>query len=69
MQLDTLFQLPNFSRNMNGEAIDSWVYILSTYFNTFLGITKEEKLQISSLQLEGISQSWWDAQHIPPLRW
>jgi hypothetical protein len=25
-------------------------------------MTEEEKLQLTSLQLEGIAQAWWDAQ-------
>jgi hypothetical protein len=47
---------------MNGEVIDSWVRSLSTYFKTYPGMIEEEKLQITSLQLEGIAQAWWDAQ-------
>jgi hypothetical protein len=42
--------------------IDSWVHNLSTYFKSCPGMTEEDKLQISSLQLEGVAQAWWDTQ-------
>jgi hypothetical protein len=47
---------------MNGEVVDSWVHSLSTYFKTFPRMIEEEKLQITSLQLEGVAQAWWDTQ-------
>ena len=33
-----------------------------TYFNTHLDLNEEKKLQIASLQLEGLAQIWWDTQ-------
>jgi hypothetical protein len=47
---------------MNGEVIDSWIRSLSTYFKTCLEMDEDMKLQITGLQLEGISQAWWDTQ-------
>jgi hypothetical protein len=32
---------------------------VSLYFNTFQGIFDNEKLQITSLQIEGSSHDWW----------
>jgi hypothetical protein len=60
MQLDTHFQLPKFIGQMNGETIDSWIHSLSTYFKTSPEMEEATKLQIASLQLEGITQTWWD---------
>jgi len=62
LQLDTHFWLPKFLRHMNGDVVGSWVCGLSTYFKTFPGMIEEEKLQITSFQLEGVTQSWWDTQ-------
>ena len=62
MQLDTRFQLPKFSGQMNGETVDSWLRSLSTYFKTCPEMEEDMKLQIASLQLEGIAQAWWDTQ-------
>ena len=62
MQLDTRFQLPKFSGQMNGEIVDSWLRSLSTYFKTCPAMEEDMKLQITSLQLEGIAQTWWDTQ-------
>ena len=62
MQLDTRFQLPKFSGQMNGETVDSWLRSLSTYFKTCPAMEEDMKLQIASLQLEGIAQTWWDTQ-------
>jgi hypothetical protein len=62
MQLDTRFQLPKFVGQMNGENVDSWLHSLSTYFCTCPEMTKDMKLQIVGLQLEGIAQTWWDTQ-------
>lgn len=56
------FQLPNFSGEINGEAFDSWICSLSTYFKTCLEMDEDMKLEIASLQLEGIAQAWWDTQ-------
>jgi len=61
-RLDTRIQLPKFAGQSNGEAVDSWIHSLSTYFNTYPDITKLRKLQITTLQLEGISQVWWDIE-------
>ena len=60
--LDTRTQLPKFVGKSSGEAVDSWICSLSTYFNTCLEITEVRKLQITTLQLEGISQVWWDTE-------
>ena len=46
--------------------MDYWVYNLSTYFKAFPKFTEEEKLHISSLQLEDISQSWCDTHSANP---
>ena len=45
---------------MNGEAVDSWLRSLSNYFRTCPTMEDEIKLQIASVQLEGITQTWWD---------
>ena len=47
---------------MYGEIVDSWLRSLSTYFKTFPDMEEDMKLQIASLQLEGIAQAWWDTQ-------
>jgi hypothetical protein len=60
MQLDTRFQLPKFVGQMHGETVDSWICSLSTYFKTSPEMEETTKLQIASLQLEGIAQTWWD---------
>ena len=39
-----------------------WIRSLSTYFNTCTGLAEERKLQIASLQLEGLAQTWWDTE-------
>ena len=57
-RLDTRFQLPKFNGKTNGEAVDSWIRSLSTYFTTCQGITEVRKLQIASLQLVGLAQTW-----------
>ena len=56
--LDTRIQLPKFVGKNNGEIVDSSIRSLSTYFNTCPCLTKERKLQIATLQLEGLSQTW-----------
>jgi hypothetical protein len=58
----TRFQLPKFVGKMNGEVVDSWIHRISPYFRNFTFLTKEMKLQILSLQLEGLAQTWWDTQ-------
>ena len=60
MQLDTRPQLPKFIDQMNAETVDSWLCILSTYFNTSPQMEEANKLQITSLQLEGVAKTWWD---------
>jgi len=45
---------------INGEVVDSWIYNLSTYFKTFTTLTKENKVQITSLELEVLAHTWWD---------
>jgi hypothetical protein len=67
--LDTRFQLPKFSGHINDEAIDLWVRSLSTYFKTCPRMAKEEKLQITSLQLEGVLKLGGTPNLIPPLWW
>jgi hypothetical protein len=62
MQIDTHFQLPKFLGYMNGETINSWIHSLYKYFHTCPDMTDEMNLQIASLQIEGISQTWWDTQ-------
>jgi hypothetical protein len=62
MQLDTRIQLPNYYGQMNGEVVDSWIYCLSMYFRTHPYLDEERKLNIMSLQLEGMVQTWWDTQ-------
>jgi hypothetical protein len=62
MQLDTCFQLSNFVRKMNGKTVDSWICSLSTYFKTSPKMEESTKLQIASMQHEGIAQAWWDSQ-------
>jgi len=61
-RLDTRIQLPKFVGKSNGEVVDAWIRSLSTYFNTFPNLTEERKLHIAALQLEGISQTWWDTE-------
>jgi hypothetical protein len=68
MQLDTHFQLPKFLGQMNGEIVDSWIHNLSTYFKTCLEMEEDMKLHITSLQLEGIAQAWWDT-HLENCCW
>lgn len=48
---------------MNGKAMDSWIHSLSTYFHTCPDMEETCKLQIASLQLEGVVQAWWE-QHM-----
>jgi hypothetical protein len=60
MQLDTRPQSPKFVDQMNVETVGSWIFILSTYFNTSPQMEEANKLQITSLQLEGVTQTWWD---------
>ena len=42
-RLDTRIQLPKFVGKSNGEVVDSWIHSISTYFNTFTGLTEEQK--------------------------
>lgn len=42
--LDTRFQLPKFDGQMNGEALESWIHSLSTYFQTTPDLSEERKL-------------------------
>jgi len=60
MQLDTQFQLPKFSDQMNDEDIYFWLHNLPTYFKTIPNLAEDMKLQIANLHLEGIVQAWWD---------
>jgi hypothetical protein len=41
LQLDTLIQIPKFVGKNNGEYVDSRIHSISTYCNTFLGLTEE----------------------------
>ena len=43
-RLDTRFQLPKFNGQTSGEAVDSWIRSLSTYFTTCQGLTEVRKL-------------------------
>jgi len=61
-RLDTRVHLPKFVGQSNGEAKDSWICSLSTYFDTCPDITEAINLQIAALQLEGTAQVWWDTQ-------
>ena len=47
---------------MNGDMVYSWIRNLSTYFKTSPTLKEAAKLQIASLQLEGVAQAWWDTQ-------
>jgi len=47
---------------MNVDMVDSWIHSLSTYFKTSPTLQEATKLQIASLQLEGVAQAWWDTQ-------
>jgi len=40
----------------------SWIRNLSTYFKTSPTLQEAAKLQIVTLQLEGVAQAWWDTQ-------
>jgi len=60
MQLDTRPPLPKFVDRMNVDIVGSWLCILSTYFNTSPQMEEAKKLQITSLQLKGVAQTWWD---------
>jgi len=62
MHLDTHFWFRKFPGKMNGETIDSWIQPLSTYLNTLPEMSKDTKLRISGLRLEGIAQAWWDSK-------
>jgi len=64
LQLYACFQLLTFVGQLNKDIVDSWIRSLFTYFNTRPRISKEEKLQIASLQMEGVAQAWWDTQPI-----
>jgi len=61
-RMDTQIQLPKYDGQSSGEAVDSLIRSLSTYFNTCPDITEVKKLQIVALQLEGITQVWWDTE-------
>jgi hypothetical protein len=61
-RLDTRIQLPKFVGQTNGEIVDSWIHSFSTYFNTCPSLTEERKHHIVSLQLEGLTQTWWDTE-------
>jgi len=62
IMLDTRFQHPKFSRQMNGDMVDSWIRSFSTYFKASPQLQEAAKLQIASLQLEGVAQAWRDTQ-------
>jgi hypothetical protein len=62
MHLDTCFQLPKFVGQMNDENFNSWLHNISTYFRTCPKMTEGMTLQIITLQLEGIAQTWWHTQ-------
>jgi len=64
MQLNTHFQLPKCIGQIHGEIVDSWICSLSTYFKTFSEMEETTKFQIDSLQLKGITQTWWDTHLI-----
>ena len=40
--------------------MDLCIQSLCTYFNTHHKIYDEEKIQIARLQMEVVSQAWWD---------
>jgi len=61
-RLDTRIELPKFVGQTNGEILDSWIRILSTYFNICPVIVEERKVHIFALQLEGLAQTWWDTE-------
>jgi hypothetical protein len=42
--------------------VDSWIHSLSTYFKTSPEMKEDNNVKITSLQLEGIAQAWWDMQ-------
>jgi len=60
LHLDARLQLPKLSGQRNGEVINSWIWSISMYFWAHPTLTKDQKLQISSLQLDGLTQNWWD---------
>ena len=60
--LHTRSQLPKFAGKMNGKVVDSWICGISTYFWTCTSLIEERKVQIASLQLEGLAHTWWDTQ-------
>ena len=62
MQLDTCFQLPKLASQMNGDNVDSCIQNIYTYFCTCIEMKEDMKLHITSIQLEGIAQIWWDTQ-------
>jgi len=44
IMLDTRFQLPMFSSQMNGDLVDSWIRSLSTYFKASPQLQEAAKL-------------------------
>jgi hypothetical protein len=62
MLLNTCFLLLEFSEQMNGDNFNGWLHSISNYFNTCPEMDEEMKIQIRTLQLEGISPDWWNNQ-------
>jgi len=60
LHLDAREEMPNFSGQINGEIIDSWIQSISMYFQAHPMLIEDQMFQIDSLQLEGLTQNWWD---------
>ena len=62
LQLDTRIHLPKDGGHMNGKHVGSWFHNLPRYLYTHPTMEEVQMFQITSLQQEGLTHTWWDTQ-------
>jgi hypothetical protein len=60
LKLDVKFYLPMFNGDVNPIKIDNWIRQVEVYCRVQHIDEEEVKVQLDSLQLEGIALVWWE---------
>jgi hypothetical protein len=62
LNLDVKFYLPMFNGYVNPKNLDNWIRWVEVYFHVHHIDEEEVKVQLASLQLEGITLVWWESK-------
>jgi hypothetical protein len=62
LKLDVKFALPLFDGDANLENLDNWIRQVEVYCCVQRIDEEEAKVQLASLQLEGIALVWWESK-------